>query len=389
MADADMSRGRRVVIAPDSFKGSAPAVEVARAIAEGWRSVRLDDEMVLIPMADGGEGTLDAFAEALPGARRMPVTVPGPLGIEHETSWLLAPGGEGEMDLAVVELAGTVGIELLGGDDLRPLHTSSRGFGEAIRAALEHGVERLVLAIGSSASSDGGAGMLQALGASAVDVHGVPIAEGARGLSDCAKLDVNALVPLPRGGVTVLTDVVSPLLGPDGAAAIFAPQKGASESEVALIEHGLEHWAKLVDADPESPGSGAAGGVGFALLAWGVRLSPGAEEVAALVGLDALVADADLAVTGEGRYDDQSDRGKAPSVVLRAARKAGVETAVIAGVVEARPRNVVAAVSLVDLAGDEGAAMADAVYWLRRAGAELAHGLRRRARRTSRRVRST
>src|SRR5690349_10161808 len=136
MAESGTPR-RRVVIAPDSFKGSAPAVEVALAIADGWRSVDAGDETVLVPMADGGEGTLDAFAEALPRARRVRVTVPGPLGVPHETSWLLVPGGAGEPDLAVVELAGTVGIELLAPGDLRPLEASSRGFGEAIRAALE------------------------------------------------------------------------------------------------------------------------------------------------------------------------------------------------------------------------------------------------------------
>lgn len=379
MTSPDTAGGRRIVVAPDSFKGSIRAVDVARAITDGWRSAHPEDDVTLVPMADGGEGTLDAFAEAMPGARRIPVVVSGPLGAPHETAWLLVPERDEGTDLGVVELAGTAGIELVDPTELRPLDASSRGFGEAIRAALDHRVHRLVLAIGSSASSDGGAGMLQALGARAVDADGSTIADGARGLDEMAALDLSGLAALPPGGVTVLTDVVSPLLGPDGTAAVFSPQKGADESDVARIEHALARWATFVDADAGAAGAGAAGGIGFALLAWGAHLTPGARAVAELVGLDDRVREADVVITGEGRYDEQSDRGKAPSIVLRAALNAGVRSAVIAGVIATRPRDVAAAVSLTTLSGSSQAAMTDAAHWLRRAGRELALQLGRRA----------
>ena len=383
---------RIVVIAPDSFKGTIGAARAAEALAAGWRSVHPSDEVRLMPMADGGEGTVDAFAAAVPAARRVPVTVTGPDGAAVEASWVLlpaspdAPGGTG-----VVELANTSGIELLGAPPrLRPFDAHTRGFGEAIAAALAHGVSRLVLGLGSSASTDGGAGMLTALGGRFLDASGMPIADGARGLAALASADLSGLVALPPGGVTVLSDVTNPLLGARGAAAVFGPQKGAAAADVSLLDAGLARLAGLIHADrddldahaertldPAAPGAGAAGGTGFALLAWGAHLVPGAAAVAELIGLDAAVAEASVVLTGEGAYDGQSAAGKVPAHVGAVAAAAGVPVVLVAGRIaaDADTSGFAATVSLTDLAGSAEAAMTAPERWLAEAGSELARRL--------------
>ena len=213
----------RVIIAPDSFKGTISAGDAARAIASGWRSVRPHDEILLRPMADGGEGTLDAFEMAVPGSIRMPVTVQGPDNNPVETSWLLLPASpERPGGTAVVELANTSGITLL--DPLLPLDAHTLGFGQAISAALDHGVQSVLLAIGGSSSSDGGVGALAALGAQFIDPTGRPIRLGNRGLGQLARVRFDEVRALPAGGAQILSDVNNPLLGPLGAAAVFAPQ---------------------------------------------------------------------------------------------------------------------------------------------------------------------
>ena len=366
----------RIVFAPDGFKGTVTAADAARSLAEGWRAVRPDDVLVVCPMADGGEGTLAAFEAAVPGASRMPVRVTGPHDGPVDAYWLLlpaspdAPGGIG-----VVELASTSGIELLGAA-LRPWDAHTRGFGEAIRAALDHGVSRLVVGIGSSASTDGGVGMLRALGAEFLDAAGTPVADGARGLGAIRSVDLAGLVPAPPGGVTVLCDVRSPLLGAMGAAAIFGPQKGLRADELATADAALATLARHLAADPEAPGAGAAGGTGFALIAWGAQLEPGAVAVARITRLAELVAGADLVVTGEGSFDGQSAEGKAPSLVAATATAAGVPVALVAGRI-AEGVDVGGfreAVSLNVLAGSPEAAMRDGVRWLRVAGERLAVG---------------
>ncbi|RZI92089.1 MAG: glycerate kinase, partial [Microbacterium sp.] len=247
----------RVVVALDSFKGSIAAARAAEAFADGWRRVDPAADLVLRPMADGGEGTLDAFAAAVPGARRIPVRVRGPRGDEVEAWWLLLPDGTG-----VVELAGTSGIELLG-DERRPWDADTFGFGQAISAALAHGVRRLVLGVGSSASTDGGAGLLAALGARFTDVDGAPVEPGARGLTRVAHADLSALAALPPDGAVVLTDVTNPLRGAEGAAAVFGPQKGLRADDVPRADAALGRFAALLPVDPALPaiaGAGAAGG---------------------------------------------------------------------------------------------------------------------------------
>lgn len=358
----------RVIVALDSFKGSIGAAAACAAVRDGWLSTCPGDALAELPMADGGEGTLDAFERAVPGARRMPGTVTGPHGGRVDTHWLALPDGTG-----VVELALTSGIELLG-VDLRPWDADTLGFGEAIADALEHGVSRLVLGIGSSASTDGGAGVLTALGARLLDATGSPVPSGARGLASLASVDLRALRQPPCDGVIVVTDVDAPLCGPRGAASVFGPQKGLAETDIPVVDDGLRRLAELVRAaDPLTPGAGAAGGTGFALLAWGAALAPGAAEVGRLVGLDAAIARADLVITGEGSYDGQSAAGKAPAFVADLARTHGVPVALIAGrITGADAGGFTTVLSLTDLAGSSEAAIASPERWLREAGGALA-----------------
>ncbi|WNY33422.1 glycerate kinase [Curtobacterium flaccumfaciens] len=289
--------------------------------------------MVLVPMADGGEGTLDAFETAVPGSVRVPVTVTGPAGAPVATQWLRLPDGR-----AVVELAATSGLPLL--DAPMPDTATSRGFGEAIAAALDAGATGLVLGIGGSASTDGGRPVLEALG---LDEEQSGTGTGTGGL--------RALPPL---GVTVLTDVTSPLLGPTGAAAVFGPQKGITPDQVASFDDRLATWAaRFPDVDPSTPGAGAAGGVGFGLLVWGATLAGGAAAVAEVLGLPALLGGndivngtdvnaADVVISGEGRFDGQSAVGKVPSVVrdLTAAHAPGARSMLVAGAIEAPARRL-------------------------------------------------
>ncbi|MFB2554101.1 glycerate kinase [Herbiconiux liangxiaofengii] len=375
-------RRMRVVVAPDSFKGSARAGEVARALAEGWLSVRADDDLVLLPMADGGEGTLEAIATAHPAAERRPVVVLGPDDRPVTADWLLLT--DAGIRTGVVELASTSGIELLAAQ--LPLTAHTRGFGQAIVAALDAGVDRLVLAIGGSASTDGGAGLLTELGARLTDAGGTPIAAGAGGLASLAEVDLTGLRPQPRGGTLVLTDVTNPLLGATGAAAVFGPQKGLTTADVMAADRSLGRFAGLVaqaatggpDAtrgvpSPTGAGAGAAGGAGFGLLVWGARLENGAAAVARELRLAEAIAGADLVITGEGRFDGQSEGGKVPAHVRDLAARAGVPVALVAGTVEAHPAGFAASLALVpELAGSTAASIADPRRWLVAAGARLA-----------------
>lgn len=367
----------RVVLAPDSFKGTITAADAAEAIARGWRSVDPAAELVLRPMADGGEGTVAAFAAAVAGSERMPVTVDGPAGVPIETDWLLLPASDdAPHGTAVIDIASTSGIELLA--ELRPFDADSRGFGQTIAAALDHGVSRLVLGIGSSASTDGGIGMLAALGARFLDDAGRDVAPGARGLTRVAAVDVSGLRAAPE--TLVLSDVSNPLTGPRGAAHVFGPQKGLVDAtDRDPVDAALARLAELLGLDVSTPGAGAAGGVGGALVTWGARLVPGAGEVARLISLASEVAAADVVVTGEGSYDGQSGDGKVPSFVAALAAETGVPALVVAGrITDDADRTLFAAsASLTELAGSADAALAEPAPWLERAGATLAEGVSR------------
>ncbi|WP_374008695.1 glycerate kinase [Leifsonia sp. LS-T14] len=368
----------RIVVAPDSFKGSAAADAVARAIAEGWQHVRPADEIVLRPMADGGEGTVDAFLAAVPGARERRVVVDGPDGRPVSARWALlpasadAPGGT-----AVVEVAQTSGLGLLAAK--LPLAAHTRGLGQAIGAVLDEGVSRVLVGLGGSATTDGGAGALVALGARFTSRAGVDVADGNAGLAAIQAVDLSGLRPLPEGGVVLLTDVRSPLLGERGAARVFGPQKGASPEDVELMDRNLAHFVDLLSEHaPEAhrlssrPGAGAAGGTGFGLTLWGATITAGADEVAAQLGLPESVAHADLVITGEGRYDEQTGEGKVAAHVAEVARDAGVPVALVAGLVTIEPAGFTDRAELTSLAGSAEASVADTPRWARRAGEVLA-----------------
>lgn len=355
----------KVLIAPDSFKGSLSASLVAEAIAVGWLTVRPHDTIVLLPQADGGEGTLDAIVAAVPSAvRRSAGDVTGPDGHPTPGEWLDLPGG-----IAVVELAQCSGLPLM--YPLDALGATSRGLGEVILAALDAGASSLVIGLGGCASTDGGAGALSALGALLLDSRGAPVADGGGRLGEVHTIDRSRLRAAPHGGVTLLTDVTSPLLGPAGAAAVFGPQKGATPEEVATLDANLAHFARLLPGRPDLPGTGAAGGAGYGFhAAWGAVITPGADYLANLSGLRTALASADVLLTGEGRFDEQSLTGKVVGQLLEAAARAGVRSGVIAGQITAdRP---VWTASITDLAGSVQAAMAEPRAWLTAAGAKAA-----------------
>jgi glycerate kinase len=364
-----MAAPLRVVIAPDSFKGSLDAADVAEAIAAGWRSKRPDDVLELMPLADGGEGTLDALGHGLPEECLRTATVSGPDGKPVQARWLLRPDGT-----AVVELASAAGLPLL--DELDAMGATTRGVGELLRLAVEHpGTRRIMLGLGGSATNDGGAGALVALGARFLDADGDDLPPGGGALVRLARVDLSELVPGPPEGVEYLVDVTSPLLGPHGAAAVFGPQKGATPQQVEELDAALGRLAGTLGVSGEEPGSGAAGGTSFGLLAcWGGRMVSGSATVAAVAGLEAAVPGADLVITGEGRFDSQSVRGKVVGNVLTVA--APTPVAIVAGQVAADPRPpAVAAVSLTELAGSARASMADPARWLAAAGTALAERL--------------
>lgn len=356
---------QRVVIAPDSFKGSMSATSVADAIATGWLSVRPHDLTETVPQADGGEGTVDAVAARHPDAIRHHVPgVTGPDGRPILGQWLMLPDRT-----AVIELAQTSGLPLM--HVLDPGGASTRGLGEVMAAALDGGATRLLIGLGGSASTDGGAGMLQALGARLSADTGAEIGPGGMALADIASVDISHLRRLPVGGVDVLTDTTAPLLGPTGAAAVFGPQKGASRQLITQLDQALAHFASfLPHLDPAVPGSGAAGGTGFGLLAWGAKMSPGADAIAELTGLSERIPAANVVVTGEGRYDATSNTGKLVGSLLSRCARHGVRSVVVAGQLAVNPPDI--AVSLVNTAGSVEAAMAAPRQWLEAAGAVAA-----------------
>ncbi|MFC4223002.1 glycerate kinase [Lysinibacter cavernae] len=370
-------RARRVVIAPDSFKGTINAGAAAEAIARGWASVCPADTLIRVPMADGGEGTVDAIAAAHPDAERIPITVTGPDGSPVHTSWLRYRDGPGVV--GVVELANTSGITLL--DELLPFDAHTLGFGEAIVAALDAGIDRLVLAIGGSSSTDAGTGLLRALGAILEDSAGQPIPLGNRGLSALARADLTTLRALPSGGVTVITDVTSPLLGATGAAHMFGKQKGASSEERTRLDTAVANAASVLGGEPANAGAGAAGGAGYGLALWGATLAPGAQAIGGELGLERTFAGADIVLTGEGRFDEQSAAGKVPSYVRSLAAQSGASTGLIAGSIGTGvaagegPDGFHAIRSLSELAGGVPNAMAHPERWLAEAGSQLAKEL--------------
>ncbi|UYB52489.1 glycerate kinase [Xanthomonas sp. AM6] len=325
----------KIVIAPDSFKESLSALEAATQIEAGFREVFPAWTYVKVPVADGGEGTVAALVAAT-GGRVVGRTVSGPLGAPVEAFFGLAGDGR----TAVVEMAAASGLALLPRARRDPLAATSYGVGELILAALDAGARRIVVGLGGSASNDGGAGMAQALGVRLLDAQGHALAArlGGGALAALARIDASGLDPrLRHCAIEVACDVDTPLTGPAGASAVFGPQKGATPALVAQLDANLRHYATVIEADlgiavADVRGGGAGGGLGAALVAFlGARLRPGADLVADALGLEALVAGADLVITGEGRLDGQSAHGKAPLGVARVARRHGKPVIAIAG----------------------------------------------------------
>lgn len=349
----------RVVIAPDKFKGTLTAPEAAAALATGWRSGDRRAEVEEVPVADGGDGTLDTLLAALEGERRS-ARVTGPLGDAVDAAYGLA---RGRGVLAIVEMARASGLVLLGPGGRDALRASTFGTGELILAACRHRPNRLLVCVGGSATNDAGAGAAQALGVRLLDEEGRDLPPGGAALERLARIDATTLNPALRGiEITVASDVDTPLTGPYGASAVFGPQKGASAEEVARLDRALGHFAAVIHRDMgidvrHTPGGGAAGGLAAGLIAFlGARIRPGFDLVAEALDLPARLERADVCVTGEGRYDRQSERGKAPARVLMMAREAGCRSVLVAGEIQrslSPPADLV--YSLAERAGREAA----------------------------------
>lgn len=361
----------RVVIAPDSFKGSLNAVDLSNALATGWRSVRPHDDVVLLPQADGGEGTLEAIVSVEEHATWKQIdSVRGPDQRAVTGRWLSLDNGT-----AVIELAQTSGLPLMKRLDAGGATTA--GLGQVIAGALDDGAASLVIGLGGSASTDGGAGALRALGARLLDRQGRHIAEGGAALADLHTVDLTDMRTAPAAGVQLLTDTTAVLCGPNGAAQVFAGQKGASPLERSELNDALAHFAgclgKVADIDPQAPGSGAAGGTAFGLAAWGATIVPGAARIAQLTRLDTEFGRADVILTGEGRFDDTSLTGKLVGSVLQRCIETGTRSIVVAGQITTDPQTL--AVSLTDLAGSSEQALANPVHWARVAAAKAANAV--------------
>ncbi|MFJ1702745.1 glycerate kinase [Kitasatospora sp. NPDC088346] len=368
-----------VVVAPDKFKGTLEGAEVAARIAAGIRRTRPGVEVRELPVADGGEGTLAAALAA--GFTRVPVKVAGPTGLPVDAA--IAVRG----DTAVVELAQSSGLARLPGGRTAPLAAGSYGVGQLIARAVGLGVERVVLGLGGSACTDGGAGMVQALGIGLRDADGAELPPGGAALRRLARIDLGSLADGLAGvEVVVACDVDNPLLGARGATAVYGPQKGADGDDLVVLEEGLTRWADAVRTVTgrdlrDAPGAGAAGGVGFAALALlGATMRPGIELLLELLGFDEAVRGARLVVTGEGCLDAQTLHGKAPAGVAAAATRAGVRVAAVAGRLELsedqwRAAGFTAAVALTDLAEQPGDSMTRAAELAEVAGERLAADL--------------
>ncbi|MGA3800608.1 glycerate kinase [Pseudomonas fluorescens] len=323
----------KIVIAPDSFKDSLSAQGVADAIALGLAQVWPDAQLIKCPMADGGEGTVESILAACEGQQRRTV-VRGPLGGTVEAAWGWLP----QSHTAIIEMAEASGLQLVPVAQRDACISSTFGTGQLIRAALDAGAQRVILAIGGSATNDGGAGAMQALGVKLLDAQGQTLSPGGLALAQLARVDLSEIDPrLAQVRFDIAADVNNPLCGPHGASAIFGPQKGASPVQVEQLDRALGHFADhcataLNNDVRDEPGSGAAGGLGFAAKAFlGAQFKAGVEVVAELVGLADAVSGADLVITGEGRFDAQTLRGKTPFGVARVAREHGVPVIVIAG----------------------------------------------------------
>ncbi|MFD0059905.1 glycerate kinase [Streptomyces sp. NPDC056690] len=332
MADAGVT-AERVLIAADKFKGSLTAVQVAERVTAGLRRIAPGVTVESVPVADGGDGTVAAAVAA--GFERREVRVTGPLGDEVTAAYALRDG------TAVVEMAEASGLQLLPEGVFAPLTSTTYGSGELLAAALDAGARSIVFGVGGSATTDGGAGMLAALGARFLDADGKPVGPGGGSLADLATADLSGLDPrLADVEIVLASDVDNPLTGPKGAPAVYGPQKGATADDVAALDAALAHFARVLaeEIGPKaleyagSPGAGAAGGIGYgALVGLGASFRAGIEVMLDVLGFAPALARATLVITGEGSLDEQTLHGKAPAGVAAAARAAGIEVVAVCG----------------------------------------------------------
>jgi len=322
----------KIVVAPNALKGSLGAAAAAEAMAAGVRLAAPGAEIVQVPVADGGDGLLEVLGGN--DLQHIPCRVTGPLGSPVAATLLYSA----DRRLAVIEMATAAGLALLPPGELDPMQASTFGVGELLRLALDCGAQHIIIGIGGSATSDGGTGLARALGARFLDTGGNELPGNAAALPHVHRMDLEALdTRLPQTRIDVICDVDNPLLGPQGAARVFAPQKGASPAQVSAIEAGLEKLAGLVEQQlgrdiRKLPGGGAAGGLGAGLVAFlQAELRPGAALVLELVGFEASLAGAGLVLTAEGRLDGQTAHGKAPAAVARLARQHGIPCIALAG----------------------------------------------------------
>ncbi|QHC32204.1 glycerate kinase [Streptomyces sp. HF10] len=327
-----MGESRRVLIAADKFKGSLTAVQVAERVTAGLRRVVPDLVVEALPVADGGDGTVAAAVAA--GFERREVRVAGPLGETVTAAFALRDG------TAVVEMAEASGLHRLPAGVFAPLTASTYGSGELLRAALDAGARTIVFGVGGSATTDGGAGMLAALGARFLGADGEPVPPGGGGLADVARADLSGLDPrLSSVSLVLASDVDNPLTGPKGAPAVYGPQKGASPDDIRALDAALGRYVRVLEAAvgakaveyAAAPGAGAAGGIGYGALLLGARFRPGIEIMLDVLGFAPALDRASLVITGEGSLDEQTLHGKAPAGVAAAARAAGKEVVAVCG----------------------------------------------------------
>lgn len=322
----------KIVIAPDSFKGSNSSIMVANRIENGIRQVFPDAVVVKIPVADGGEGTVEALVTGA-GGKIFKAPVTGPMGEELEAEYGILDNGK-----AVIEMAAASGLPLVPNDKRNPLKATTYGVGHLIKTVIDKGCNEIILGLGGSATNDGGIGMAQALGISFKDKNGAELGYGGGALSELASVDISGLDSrIKNAKITIASDVNSPLCGEKGASAIFGPQKGADPDMVKLLDKNLAHYAGIIKEQlgidfAEAPGAGAAGGLGYALLAFmGAKMGSGIDTMLDGVGFDRYLEDCDLVITGEGKIDGQSAFGKVPVGISKRAKKYGVPVLAIVG----------------------------------------------------------
>lgn len=373
--DGDSARSPHIVIAPDKFKGSLSAAEVADAVASGILEVIPDARISSVPIADGGDGTVAAALAA--GFESRTRTVTGPIGRPVDAEYAV------KGKTAVIEMATASGLALLEKSELNALAATTLGTGELITAALDDGATSIVLGVGGSATTDAGAGMLEALGVRILDADGAPVPPGGGGLQRAVTVDLSGLDPrIADAEVILATDVNNPLTGDHGAAAVYGPQKGASGADVATLDAALSRFADLVDAEAATkPGAGAAGGMGYAALAvLDATMRPGVDVVLDLVGFAEAFDGADLLVTGEGKLDLQTLHGKAPAGVAAYARERNVPVVAVCGANELDDETLTsadirAAYALTDVEPNLEICLAEPARLLKECGRRLADDL--------------